>query len=1102
MSAWLEVWSRPGAAVIEKKIADLPYLDASATVAYSGVGKGSMRLPANYSRLDEILTVDPVTPANSAWSTVKVVSEDGVLYEWLPSPRVPDGDKTATSVDFAGDGIESIWGFARVEPWDWDGSADFVSTFPNWVWGGRNLLGNPGLEASSESPIIDELVIFGTAGTFTLSDGTNTTAAQAFNVSASSLETAIETAGIYDDVLVTGTGSEDNPFIIEAVDPFEGVALTVNPASLTGGTTPRAIITRTQFGSLQPNPWTRSTQVSRGTARTFGNYTSFRVVTTQAHTGTYSLQIDPGPVTTERNRYAGAQQVLTTKAGGTYQASVWVYPTSGTDTYRFIIRGIDGDFIAAYPGGLTSTTLTPNTWNQLTIPDVQVGDNTRVIFRIATTNPAGTNPALFYVDDGEFNEGMAPTTAGAILGAFYVDATSGHPGRVVWEDGTLPGSAYLGIDFDDTVDSDGAAWDRDDLSLTFRPRMSYLQVLDSIVSEGGYEWRLVADAVPGYYLLQVYNPGTLGASVAAGIVGGSTDSSRQGRYFAPQATDLLVQGALEASSRATDTGLAAVFGRIEGSVLDQDLSGLGSISAAASSAVVENRTGAEALVYTLSAPAQKPLALYRPGDTITVNDPTLFTGARRVASIQITLSKAQVDEYVVSLSDAAPYRNLGGGGGGLVLTRGLTGQAATDNAVAALLKAYRRAEELPAPDPGITGGGGAPTVVIAPSDSSQLSKDKADFECPGTDDTFLFQQAVDLAAGGRLLITEGTVQLTRPIVVPQFTKLEGMGQFGTNLRFSGPTATTILDAGTGSVLTDFQITFASTSEVGIDAAENVAVQRVAFFDAGLSATGVLVTGDHVSVVECWSEMAYLVRAVVDFEGVVVANNRIPTGSIDMGDPLGWIVTGNMIENGDIFGGAASRSIIGHNQIINYLGNVFGFSDAAESCVIQGNVIEAPGGAELTLGSGSSFCSVAGNVLGISTDIGINLISAASCSVVGNVLNYPGEHGIRLSASSDCVIEGNLVFGPGQNSNNTFDGIFLEGNSDRNHVTGNRVLSDPLAFVAARYGINVSAATCNDNVVVNNYLGVDAAYGTNALNDAGTATMLVFPAGAFGDNFAT
>lgn len=1111
---WVEVWSRPGAADYGRKIAEVPIIDSSVTVPYSGVGSGSMTLPANYDRFDDILYVDPVDPTNSVWSTVKVFDDTGWLYEWMPTPRIPPGGKSATGVEFAGDGLESMWGFARVEPWDWDGADEFVSTFPNWIWGGNNLLSNPGFETSSPSPIIDELVIIpdedpethgdpghvhygAPSGTYFLSDSTNNTTAIDWDENNPVIiEALLEAAGIYDDCLVTGTGVEGDPFVIEAVEPFQEVTLSVITGFLINAT---ADIVRRQFGSLQPSGWTRSSVVSRGVPRIFGSYANFRVVDDQAHTGTLSLLVDPNPVLSEYSRYAGAQQVVSVKEGGIYQASVWVYPTSGTDTFRFVLRGIDGDFLRSYPGGLTSTTLTPNTWNQLVIPDVNVGTNTSIIFRIAVTNGVGVNPSAFYIDDAEFNEGMAPTTVGDMLTQFFLDATSDHyPGRLVWEDNLLA-APYLQLDFDAVNDSTGAAWDRDDVAHTFRPRMTYLQVIDQIVEEGGYEWRVVPYTTVGYYVLQVYNPNDLGSVRPAGIITGSSDVGRSARFFAPPATAMLAQGDNETSVRVQNNNLIDAFGRIEGSILDQNWTTIPSITSAAIMANGENLKGAQDLVYNLSSPGQHPLSLYRPGDRITIVDPPVMEGSRRVSQIQLSISKDKPDEYVVHISDALPFHFIGGAG--VKLTRGLIGQAATDNAVAALLKAYKTAEPLKGGAVPSLGGGGAPTIVLAPSNTSETSKSKADLECPGTSDASTFQLAVDAAAGGRLLITEGQVDLERPITVPANTKIEGMGQFATNLRYTGPTGRSILaPSGTGCVFTDFLITFASTNENGIEALENTTVQRVGFFDAGFSATGVFIVGDHVSVTDCWSECGWLVRAVDEWEGVVVSNNVVPTGIIDCGSPFGWTVTGNSMENGAILAADGERTIIALNQIVDWTSgsDPFGFSGAADHCLILGNIIRSLNGEDVSFGSGSVFSKLVGNTL---RDPGrVNLVTALDCTIDSNTLIYPGEHGIRLSASKDCLISGNKIYGPGQNSANTYDGVFLEGDSDRNQITGNKIVSDPLGFVAARYAVNVSAAACNDSIIVNNDFGVDADYGTGAYNDAGTGTRDTFPGGAVGDNF--
>ena len=114
-----------------------------------------------------------------------------------------------------------------------------------------------------------------------------------------------------------------------------------------------------------------------------------------------------------------------------------------------------------------------------------------------------------------------------------------------------------------------------------------------------------------------------------------------------------------------------------------------------------------------------------------------------------------------------------------------------------------------------------------------------------------------------------------------------------------------------------------------------------------------------------------------------------------------------------------------------------------------------------------------------------------------IVNGVPNSGIEIDGAAHCQVTGNLVISPGQATSNTYDGIILSGTATKNTVRGNEVHADP----STRYGINVSAATCDCNVVVANVLGDLADYGTDALNDAGTGTWLTFPNDpAYGDNF--
>lgn len=412
---WWEVWSRPGSSPFQKIVADVPFNASSYHEGLGQVGDGTLSVPSDFPT--ELLA-DPSIPSGSL---LRLMSSSGRLGEWLLTQTTPTADADDPTVEAQGVGMNSLLAYARLEPYDWDGSADFTSTFPDWVWGGRNVLFNPGFEENQNTPATWELVINASAGTYTLSDGTNTTSAIAFNANAVTIEAEIESDLDFTDVLVSGSGTASDPFVIESVTPPFGIPLTIN----TGGLTGTATLAQTQEGGLDPSPWQRAQTVSRGISDIFGEGT-MEVSTVQTHSGTNSLLLtaDPGP------QVFGVQQVVRVEPDGIYQAGIWVYPTSAGSRFRFVIRTIYEGLIASGPW---VDSLTANTWNFVSIPDVVIPSGvTEVIVRFATLPDGDMDP--FYVDDATFEEGLAPMSVGEIIRLIYEDATADHAPRMVWED--------------------------------------------------------------------------------------------------------------------------------------------------------------------------------------------------------------------------------------------------------------------------------------------------------------------------------------------------------------------------------------------------------------------------------------------------------------------------------------------------------------------------------------------------------------------------------------------------------------------------------------------------------------------------------------------
>ncbi len=179
----------------------------------------------------------------------------------------------------------------------------------------------------------------------------------------------------------------------------------------------------------------------------------------------------------------------------------------------------------------------------------------------------------------------------------------------------------------------------------------------------------------------------------------------------------------------------------------------------------------------------------------------------------------------------------------------------------------------------------------------------------------------------------------------------------------------------------------------------------------------------------------------------------------------------------------STPFAGTNPCIDIAG-----SPTGEGVQINGNFISLPTGTAIDITDCDEAQINDNKIWGPVLD-GIEVNGCTRASVNNNHIGRAGQHGIQIIASSDCIISGNIIPEPGQTTTNTYDGIILSGDGDKNYVHGNKVVPKTTAPFP-RYGVNVSASTNDDTKVGFNDLGVDADYGTGTVNDAGTGTRRV------------
>ena len=147
----------------------------------------------------------------------------------------------------------------------------------------------------------------------------------------------------------------------------------------------------------------------------------------------------------------------------------------------------------------------------------------------------------------------------------------------------------------------------------------------------------------------------------------------------------------------------------------------------------------------------------------------------------------------------------------------------------------------------------------------------------------------------------------------------------------------------------------------------------------------------------------------------------------------------------------------------------------EQNTISGNSLGGPGNATAIYATSCSDITITGNQIFGSTTNGIHIDGSAGNVVSGNTLDTVayGNYGIYLQSSHENIVIGNHV--------RLFThGIFLA-SADKNIILGNRARDNN------GYGINISDTTCDDNLIVKNYLQDNI---VGAINDAGTGTILV------------
>lgn len=775
----LEVWDRLGTAGFEKKIAILQTISDSARLQpVNGIGEGRASLPDTFERIAELLTVDPITPANNEHSLIRAYLDgdisgvDPPYVEWTPDQVIPPSESESGRFEISGLGREAMVKDPVVEPWDWDGSADFFSTWPDWIYGGRDVVGP--VEVTFAPHIFDVWNTATSVETFEILVSIDGAAFQTATIdtdaSAFEVEQALEALAYGMTVEVGGSGTMDDPWRITILGPtgFYVTAIGANPPSGV------ARLELLQFGKLLPVGWTESrvgsTNVPHGVITEWG-----------ATLGGGTLPADCSAWVFFRGQefyFPGVQTIRKVLPGGIYfLPPVYLFAEGAAADVRVVVRDLNENLLAFEEISLVADTVTQSTgvWtgpavvggtgNAIIIPEGVY----EIVYRYGHIG-TGTPPDLF-IACPSMREGLPPSTIGRIVGELYADWTTDHAGAAFplsyWVHGD--GGFYLALDFDDTTDSAGNAWPREE-SITIKRGERFDRVLAKIVGLG-YEWRIVPGAVDGYYLLQIFTAPTLGTDYSAA----DTPTIRAGRDITRRAlrrwiakTGALIEGANQFFSHAADAGARAGWGVSSEYQVRLDYESAETAIAAAQR-VSEQLRKTRSLVINLADIQQPTVPIpgrdYVAGDIVRILDPpTIIDDPERVWSINYARDENGLT-WEVQLGNQSFIDS--GGSAGIGAGRG--SNVATTEAVRYLME-QQELVRAPMPEPLPTPLESIPQsifVIVAAVNSPQYWKDVADFQCDGSLDNIEIQTALGLMTGigGYLILAPGDYELASSLTV-------------------------------------------------------------------------------------------------------------------------------------------------------------------------------------------------------------------------------------------------------------------------------------------------------------------------------------------------
>jgi CSLREA domain-containing protein len=233
-------------------------------------------------------------------------------------------------------------------------------------------------------------------------------------------------------------------------------------------------------------------------------------------------------------------------------------------------------------------------------------------------------------------------------------------------------------------------------------------------------------------------------------------------------------------------------------------------------------------------------------------------------------------------------------------------------------------------------------------------------------------------------------------------------------------------------------------------------------------------------------------------GLVIQN--FTQDGIDMAYSNGHHILGNRI--GTSADGSTAAPTDNAINLWASSGNQIGGTGANDGNLLSGNY--GPG---LYMGNGSDNNLVLGNLIGLNAAgtaalgnqwHGVYVIDSSNNQFGGtsaaerNVIAASGSNGLYLGgASSGNVVQGNYIGLDASGNNaigNSGAGVMLSAGASGNTIGGATAATRNIISGNTQYGVYLTGSSTSDNLIRNNYIGVDAA-GTTALSNGGFGVVV-------------